>query len=241
MSQEKLRKYLQYAKTIKPEISEAASDALIEYYLSLRIPDSSGVISATARQLNGLFRITKSMAKLRLSDKCTIRDAEQAIYLHTASIEAFIDPRTGKLDIDLMSGFSTTQRKRIKQIVEIVKELQAGSKDDIAFIDDIVSIAKTKGISFEYVLSDIDHLKSEGDIIETSNGFFKAIQTWADIDKEAKGNNAEIFNGGLGANQRNRIRQLREIIKELQGYNKTAHLNDIVAKAEEKNMKREHV
>jgi replicative DNA helicase Mcm len=174
LSQERLSKYLQFAKTFEPEISEDARKAIIEYYLTLRPVNENEAIAATARQLNGLFRLTKSITKLRLSNTCSIVDANKAIWIHKASMEAFIDPTTGKIDIDLISGSSKSQQDRIRQIIEIVKELQ-GSNGDMAFIDNIVSVGKTKGISIDHVKSDLHHLKNEGDIIEPKQGYYQVI------------------------------------------------------------------
>ncbi len=174
LSQEQLSKYLQFAKTFEPQISEEVTKVIIEYYLTLRPVDEKEAIAATARQLNGLYRLTKSITKLRLSNTCSIEDANKAIWIHKASMEACRDPITGKIDIDIISGSSKSQRNRIKQIIEIVQELQ-GSNGDMAFIDNIVSIAKTKGISFDHVKSDLHHLKFEGDIIEPKPEYYKVM------------------------------------------------------------------
>lgn len=175
ISQDKLSKYLQYAKTIKPRTNPETRKAIVDYYLTLRKPDGSGTIAATARQNNGLYRLTKSIAKLRLSDTCSEKDVEEAINIHKASLEALRDPTSGKIDVDILYGSSQSQRDRVRQIMQIIHDLQ-GSNGNKAFFDDIISIAASKRIKQEYVKNDLNQLKDKGDIIEVSNGFYRVVQ-----------------------------------------------------------------
>lgn len=174
ISQEKLSKYLQYARTIKPRTSPEIRKAIIDYYLTLRIPNENEPIAATARQNNGLYRLTKAMAKLRLSNECTIEDVNQAINIYQASMEAIRDPKTGKIDSDIILGSGKSQRDRVKQIREIVEDLQ-GSNGSAAYFEDIISLAAKVHIRRDQVINDLQHLKQQGDIIEVSNGFFKSF------------------------------------------------------------------
>ncbi len=171
---EKLSKYLQYAKTFNPKTTDEVRNAISEYYLTLRKVDGSGVLAATARQLNGLYRLTKSIAKLRLSNICSISDVNQAIKIYRASLEALRDPKTGKIDIDILAGQGKSQRDRVKKILAIIRKL-SGNNGDSAHFNEIVQLASDSGITRESVEADLRHLKSMGDVIESSNGMYKSV------------------------------------------------------------------
>lgn len=168
---ETMRKYLAYAKTFEPVIPAGVGESIIQYYLSLR-NSGDGTIQATARDLNALYRLTKAIAKLRLSNECTIEDVNSAIKIHKTSQGFIRDPITGKLDIDILYGMGKGQRDRIKAIREIIRDLQ-NSNGEKAFLDDIVTIAKNKNITEEQTADVLKHLKEQGDIIEVKEGFYR--------------------------------------------------------------------
>lgn len=174
LSQEKLSKYLQHAKTKSPRTTPETREVIITYFLTLRKIDGTGTIATTARQNNGLYRLTKAIAKLRLSDVCTIQDVEKAIEIHQASLEAFRDPMTGKLDADIISGLGKSQRDRYRQEREIIRELQ-GSNGGQAHYNEIVAKAEEGHIGRDQLTSDLVYLIYEGEIIKGSNGFYRVV------------------------------------------------------------------
>lgn len=176
ISQEKLSKYLQFAKTFKPQSTQEAREAIIKYFLTLRKSDSSGTISTTARQNNGLYRLAKSIAKLRLSNVCDVSDANIAIKIYQASLEALRDPMTGKIDIDIISGYGKSQRQRVKAIRDIIMDLQTKKGNgSSAHFKDIISKGMELGIKEEHIEDDLRRLKHVGDIVESSNGCYRVV------------------------------------------------------------------
>lgn len=174
LSREKLSKYLQYARTIVPLTTPETRKAIVEYYLTLRKVDEIGIISAAARQNNGLYRLTKSMARLRLSETCNLEDVEKAIQIHQASLEALRDPKTGKIDIDIAFGLGKSQRDRLKMVRDLILELQGSNGDSVQF-NDIISKAGAMNINREHVTSDLQHLKSAGEVIEVSECRYRVV------------------------------------------------------------------
>jgi replicative DNA helicase Mcm len=172
LSQEKLTKYIQFAKTIKPRTTPETREAILEYYLTLRKIDETGTIATTARQNNGLYRLTKAIAKLRLSDTCCMDDVEKAIQIHTASLEAFKDPITGKIDADIPMGSSKSQRDRIQTMKGIIKTLQDNNEIG-AYYPKILAEATSKGIKDGQVSDFLKKSKLQGDIIEISDGYYR--------------------------------------------------------------------
>jgi replicative DNA helicase Mcm len=85
-----IRKYIAYARhNVFPELSPEAAERLNSFYSEMRrkseSPDSPVVI--TTRQLEGLVRLTKAHARLRLSKVASAADAEAAIRLYNVFLE----------------------------------------------------------------------------------------------------------------------------------------------------------
>jgi len=135
LDQALLRDYIEYAReNIHPEISDEASAQLVESYLEMRNPSGGAAgaaangtrtISATARQLESLIRLSEALAKMRYSNIVTRGDAREAVRLmKVATQAAATDPRTGRIDMDLITtGRSTVDRAMEEQLDLSLKEL----------------------------------------------------------------------------------------------------------------------
>ena len=110
---ERFTKYINYAKTITPAISEEAGEALVASYISMRKIGSVGggnTISFTTRQLESMIRLSEAHAKMRysiiltrLSRVVEKQDVDEAHRLLLAALQtSAIDPRTGRIDLDLV-------------------------------------------------------------------------------------------------------------------------------------------
>lgn len=131
LDQALLRDYIEYARqNIHPEISNEAASQLIESYLEMRNPtggasNGTRTISATARQLESLIRLSEALAKMRYSPVVTRNDAKEAIRLmKVATQAAATDPRTGKIDMDMITtGRSSNTREMEEQLDITLQEL----------------------------------------------------------------------------------------------------------------------
>lgn len=135
LDQALLRDYIEYAReNIHPEISDEASKQLIDSYLEMRNPgggasaiaaNGSRTISATARQLESLIRLSEALAKMRYSSIVTRDDVQEAVRLmKVATQTAATDPRTGRIDMDMITtGRSTAEREMEEQLQMNLKEL----------------------------------------------------------------------------------------------------------------------
>jgi len=168
ISPEKMRKYLALAKTFEPVIPECISQKIVEYYLLLR-GSGNGTITATSRDLNAMHRITKSLAKLRLSNACSDIDVNMAIRLHKASQEAIRDPTTGKIDDNILYGAPKSQQDRLKKIVEVIMGFQDGHENGACFED----IKVASSVPYEQLSSDLKHLKHQGNVREIKDGLYR--------------------------------------------------------------------
>ncbi|KAJ3065911.1 hypothetical protein HDU98_010747 [Podochytrium sp. JEL0797] len=127
-------KYISYARqTMKPIITTEAGDKLVEFYLRMRsqgaehLGSRDKVVTATTRQLESMIRLSEGHAKMRLSPTVDVEDVEEAHRLMiTALQEAATDPKTGRLDLDILqTGISSRERsgrgemkKRVQEVLE---------------------------------------------------------------------------------------------------------------------------
>ncbi|KAJ2203459.1 MCM DNA helicase complex subunit, partial [Coemansia sp. RSA 353] len=115
----KLTRYIAFARRrVRPQISDDAADALIAAYVALRRigrEANAGRVTATARQLESMIRMSEAHAKMRLSDTVEPHDVEIAAQLMREALrEAATDPRTGLIDLDLLNtGFAASDRRQL--------------------------------------------------------------------------------------------------------------------------------
>ena len=128
-----LRDYIAFARgSIQPEIGQEAVEVLVGGYLEMRALGGRGAktISATPRQLESLIRISQALAKMRLETIVTPRDVQEAIRLmKVATQAAATDPRTGTIDMDLITtGHSVLDKELIMKLVDELRAFLAGKK-----------------------------------------------------------------------------------------------------------------
>lgn len=167
-----LKKYVAHASRIHPELTTEATDEIMEFYVRIRNKDASSdegmrPIPISPRQLEALIRLSEASAKVRLSKKVLKQDAQRAIALLSSCLrEVGIDPETGELDIDrIVTGITSSQRNRIVQIREIIREIESRTGPNIP-IDDILTEADSKGIERSKTEEIIDRMKRDGEIFE---------------------------------------------------------------------------
>jgi replicative DNA helicase Mcm len=178
---ELFKKYIIYARNniTRVQLSEEAKRRLRDYYVNLREKGkNTGTFIITTRQLEGLKRLTIASAKVRLSNVATLEDAERAIKIFEESLRQIaIDPETGNLDIDIViTGVSASQRKALKSILEIIKELEDmtpwGATEEA-----ILSRAEEIGLSRDQTLKLLEKLKKDGDIFCPRYGYYKVFES----------------------------------------------------------------
>lgn len=116
-----LTRYISYARAnIHPVISEAASQALVDNYVSLRKVGedprtNERRITATTRQLESMIRLAEAHAKMRLSAEVTRHDVDEALRLIREALkESATDPITGLLDLDLVTVGQSTHGRKVR-------------------------------------------------------------------------------------------------------------------------------
>jgi DNA replicative helicase MCM subunit Mcm2 (Cdc46/Mcm family) len=161
------RKYVSFARQkCFPILSDDATKTIIDFYVSLRDQGrNEGAYAATARQLEGLVRLSEASARVRLSSIVENTDANRAIRLVKASLQDTVtDPETGKIDIDIVtSGTTHSKQNALTTVLHLVKEGMNEGVDMIP-IEQIIEEAKEKGIDESKVMGAIEELERKGEI-----------------------------------------------------------------------------
>ncbi len=177
-----MKKLVSYARQkCKPVLTDSAIKTIKDFYVDLRNSGSTGdegvkPIPISARQLEAIVRLAEASARVRLAKKVTMKDAARAIGIMTACLEQVgIDPKTGKLDIDVLStGIAASTRSKIVNLREMLINLSEKKGKTIA-VGDIIEEAKKKNIDESEVYDLLERLKKEGEVFEPKKGFISII------------------------------------------------------------------
>jgi replicative DNA helicase Mcm len=173
---ELLRKYVSYAKMVKPELSEEALKALSDFYLAMRSASETegSPVAITARQLESLVRIAEARARVALRPIVAAEDAAAAIAIMKRSLEEVgIDLSSYKMDIDLiMTGRPKSIRDRLGVVISTIMEMEKVT--GIVEKDKLVAELETKHkIPRGEVERMVSQLLREGTIYEPREGCLK--------------------------------------------------------------------
>ena len=172
-----LRKYIAYARrNVKPKLSAEASDAIGNFYLSMRgRSKTDSPVSITVRQLEALVRLSEASARMRLSNVVTSEDAKLAIELmYDALKDVALDKETSEVDIDLvLGGVSKSKRDMIAAIREIVNDLDTGKG---VHVNDILDEASARGYSREKVVEILAKMRQHGDVYCPKTDHYKLVK-----------------------------------------------------------------
>jgi replicative DNA helicase Mcm len=177
-----LRKYIGYARQkIKPKLTDEAVEEIKDFYVRLRnqsiqVKDSDiKPIPITARQLEGIIRLSEAHAKMRLSKTVERDDAKKAIELLKMSLtQVGYDEETKSFDVDRMTtGITSSKRGKIIMVKEILSQLESRLGKLIP-VEELEKAVKDKMSDVELDES-IDQLSKAGDIFKPKKGYIQRI------------------------------------------------------------------
>ena len=175
------KKYVSYAKKIKPVLGEKAIEEIKRFYVELRNKDTGDgeelkPIPISARQLEALIRLSEGSARLRLSKKVTKKDAKIAIdLLRYCLMQVGFDYETGQIDIDkIYTGMTTSTRSKIVTVREIINDLENKVGKNIP-LEEVIALSEVKNISETQVEESIEKLKKEGFLFEPRRGVISKL------------------------------------------------------------------
>jgi len=173
-----MKKYISYAKSINPVMTEEVYERFRDFYIKMRTASIEGgeasAISITARQLESLVRLAGARARVHLREKVLVEDAEAVIALTQRSLEQVgIDITTGEIDVDILyTGKPRSLQNQLQKVLSIVSELERISgtvKGDDLFD----SLANDHGVSRAEGARLIGVLMRDGTIYSPRPGYYK--------------------------------------------------------------------
>ncbi len=175
-----MKKYISFAKTIKPELTQEVIDRFTDYYVRMRNASVEGgeaaAISITARQLEALIRLSEARARAHLRDTITIEDAEAVILLTQKSLEQVgIDMATGKIDIDILyTGKPRSLQNQLQKVLQVINDMErvVGS---VKHEDLLEKLSTDFGINKSEAERFIDVLMKDGTIYMPRPGYYRRV------------------------------------------------------------------
>jgi replicative DNA helicase Mcm len=173
---ELMRKYVSYAKAIKPELGDDALRRLGDFYLAMRSASETegSPVAITARQLESLVRCAEARARVALRKEVSAEDADAAIAIMKRSLEEVgIDLSSYKVDIDIiMTGKPKSVRDKLHVVLAtlIQMEKETGIVEKTALMEELESKHKIPKIETDRM---IGQLLREGTVYEPREGCIK--------------------------------------------------------------------
>jgi replicative DNA helicase Mcm len=172
------RKYISYARNIKPVLTAEASERIKDFYLAMRSAGETEEtpVAITARQLESLVRLAEARARVTLRKEVLVEDAETAIAIMKRSLEEVgIDLSSHKFDIDLiMTGKPKSVRDKLAVVLGTVVEMEkeTGMVEKSALIEKLqvereITIGEAERLIGQLVKEGTLYLPKEGYIKKT--------------------------------------------------------------------------
>jgi replicative DNA helicase Mcm len=173
---ELLRKYVSYAKGIKPVLTDESLKRLRDFYLAMRSASETegSPIAITARQLESLVRTAEARARAALRKEILAEDAEAAVAIMNRSLEEVgIDVSSSKIDIDIiMTGKPKSLRDKLQTVLSTIMEMEkeTGMVEKVAILDELEAKYKISPVEADRL---IGQLLREGTIYSPREGYLK--------------------------------------------------------------------
>jgi len=177
-----LKKYILYARTIKPKLTEEASRKLMEFYRRMRLQydEEYEAMPITPRQFEALLRIAEASAKAHLREEITEEDAEIAINQVSRILrEVATDVETGKIDVTLLTtGTAGKRASKTETILSIIREMDRESEGQQLYIEEVVQrvVQKTRIKDPVEVENIINRLADEGVLYKPHPNTIKLVK-----------------------------------------------------------------
>jgi len=181
IDQKLLRKYISYARQkIKPKLTDEATNEIKDFYIKLRNQSTRSdadinPIPITARQLEGIIRLSEANAKMRLSSEVSKEDAQKAIELLKMSLQQVgYDEETKTFDIDkITTGISTSKRSKILIVRETISMLES-KLGKLIPMEELQKALEGK-VSDPELEDSLNQLSKSGDIFRPKKGFIQRL------------------------------------------------------------------
>ncbi len=169
------RKYVAYArKHVHPKFTKEAAERVAKFYVEMRsLYQGEDTVAITLRQNEAIMRLAEASARIRLSPVVEVQDVERAIKIMKYSLQQLgYDYETGRIDVDRTEGTPSSQRSKIRKIMDIIERLEREIGKQIPK-EDILAAAQDEGIKNAEEILDL--LKRQGVIFEPRQDVIQKI------------------------------------------------------------------
>ncbi len=171
-----LRKYISYAKNIKPVLTEESLQRLRDFYLTMRAASETegSPIAITPRQLEALVRLAEARARVACRKEILAEDAEAAIAIMRRSLEEVgIDVTSRKIDIDIiMTGKPKSVRDKLHVLLSAIVDMER----ETGMVEKSTLLEKLER-EYEITIPEAERLLGqlikEGTVYSPRNGYLK--------------------------------------------------------------------
>lgn len=162
---------INYAKTLKPQISNEAGLELQKFYTRLRGKDTKDIV-IDIRQLESLVRLSIAHAKLHFKDFVDIKDVHAIIEIYKISLQSFdIDIETESTQTKFYDSRELNQNETFWKIFDEVKDAE-GTVD---MVDAIDKLATTKLFDEYKAKSYFEKMIASRKLYELKSGRWKRV------------------------------------------------------------------
>ncbi|HYA10709.1 MAG TPA: minichromosome maintenance protein MCM [Thermoplasmata archaeon] len=170
-----LKKYVAYARGVRPHLADEALGVLEDYYVRVRRqgeePDAP--VPITARQLEALVRLSEAAARARLSEVVRAEDANRAIRIMDSYLRRVAMTPEGKIDIDItQTGVSHSQREQFELARSTMRELQGAPGGQFSLHEYVEAMAKHQ-VAAGRAEAILQTLRNQGEVIEPRTDRFQ--------------------------------------------------------------------
>lgn len=175
---ERLQRYIAYARSsVFPVLSDEAIALLRNYYVDIRSRgQGDGAVPMTARQLEGLIRLSEQSARARLSEVVTAEDAARAIGITEYWLGKIAGVQGGLFDADiLMTGISAADRDNTRVLLHHLRRLQQGATGPPTE-DDLITAMTNEGVPERRARDTVERLRRNGTIYSADGRTFQEVK-----------------------------------------------------------------
>ena len=168
-----------YEENVNPKLTDEANTILQEFYVNTRNsnPEEQGPVPITARQLEAIIRLAEASAKIKLKDTVDKEDAEKAVRLQMSCLkEVGVDPETGEMDADIVSGGTPkSDRDKIQRVTDEIRLLEEEYAGDAPLNVLLSNMSEKYGVSEDKTEQIIRNLIQKGVIYQPTTGYFRRV------------------------------------------------------------------
>lgn len=174
------RKYIAYTKKIKPKLTDEAVEEIKSFYVKMRTQSTKAdsavkPVPITARQLEGIIRLSEAHAKMRLSKEVKRQDAQKAIEIIKMCLsQVGYDEESKSFDIDkIMTGMSTSKRSKVILVKEAIAQLES-KVGKLIPMEELQKALEGK-VSLVELEEAIAQLSRQGDLFKPKSGYIQRV------------------------------------------------------------------